>query len=101
MVLKDFSNLLETIQNNKNLISDFVNIQNDKYAYNVKEPSYHNDTNCQWMNKSFHNIEIPNNKTMVTNAVVMNLRCRPILSMSANALSTLFVKVLLFEFISA
>ena len=58
MLLKDFAKLLDTIQDNKNIITKFIKSQNSKYAYDVKAPSYHRETSCQWMNKSFHNIEI-------------------------------------------
>jgi len=59
MVLKDFAKLLDTIQDNKHIITNYIKSQNKRYAYEVKAPSYHKNTSCQWMNKSFQNIEIP------------------------------------------
>lgn len=68
MVLKDFAKLLDTIHDNKNIITSFIKSQNEKYAYDVKAPSYHKAISCQWMNKGFQNIEIPieciSNETM-------------------------------------
>lgn len=61
MMLKDFGTLITTIQGNKNIITDYINNQNKIYAYQVKAPAYHSNTSCQWMNKSFNNIHIPQN----------------------------------------
>ena len=60
MVLKDFESLLDEISGNKAIISEFVTKSNSMYAYNVKAPAYHKDSNCQWMKQDFHNIIIPN-----------------------------------------
>lgn len=59
MVLKDFEALLKTINENQNNIDTFVKNANDQYVYKIKEPAYHLNQNCNWMNQSFHNIRIP------------------------------------------
>jgi len=59
MILEDFSMLLEQIDGNKNIITESIARANKQYAYGTKAPSYHHDTQCQWMNKMFTNIEIP------------------------------------------
>ncbi|MDD3834378.1 MAG: hypothetical protein PHS42_02790 [Sulfurimonas sp.] len=61
MMLKDFSQLIATIQGNKNIITEYISTQNKKYAYQVKAPAYHKNISCQWMHKSFNNIQIPQN----------------------------------------
>lgn len=59
MILKDFQQLLNSIEDNRNSISKFVEEENKKFAYSVKAPSYHMNESCEWKNKSFDNIEIP------------------------------------------
>lgn len=59
MVLKDFAMLLDEIQGNKQVIKEYIDNSNRKYVTKVKAPSYHKDNTCQWMSKSFFNIEIP------------------------------------------
>ena len=59
MILKDFQQLLDNIEGNKNSITKFVEEENKKSAYSVKAPSYHRSKECEWKNKSFDNIEIP------------------------------------------
>jgi RecG-like helicase len=61
MMFKDFKELMTNIQGNRNIITEYVNNQNKRYAYQVKAPAYHKNINCQWMNKSFNNIQIPQN----------------------------------------
>jgi len=59
MILKDFQQLLDSIEDNKNSITKFIEEENKKFAYSVKAPSYHLSESCEWKNKSFDNIEIP------------------------------------------
>jgi len=61
MLLKDFQNLLESISGNKDIVTQYVNSENLKYAFTVKAPAYHKMSSCEWMKKNFYNIEIPKN----------------------------------------
>jgi len=58
-ILKNLDNLLKQVNNNQNIITNYIEEKNRLYAYDIKEPSYHNKNNCQWLNSDFHNIEIP------------------------------------------
>jgi len=59
MVLKDFHILMNEIEGNKQIIKNYVDESNKKYAIKVKEPAYHIYEDCAWMRKSFKNIQIP------------------------------------------
>jgi len=59
MINKDFGKFLESIGENENFITMYINNQNKKYAYDIKAPAYHPITSCEWLNSPFSNIEIP------------------------------------------
>jgi hypothetical protein len=59
MIYKDLESLLAEIKNSKDIVLNYIETQNRKYAFQIKAPSYHADRACEWMNSSFFNIEIP------------------------------------------
>lgn len=61
MMLKDFGQLITTIQGNKTIVTEYINTQNKRYAYQVTAPAYHTNSSCEWMHKNFNNIQIPQN----------------------------------------
>ncbi|HFU75519.1 MAG TPA: hypothetical protein ENK66_04660 [Arcobacter sp.] len=58
-ILKSLEELLNKIKNNNRIVKDYIEEQNRKYAYNIKEPAYHTTIVCEWLNKDFQNIVIP------------------------------------------
>jgi len=58
MVVKNLESLLSSIEENKNLIVDYIKWQNKKYAYDTKTPAYHVDKDCQYIKQPFINIQI-------------------------------------------
>ena len=58
-ILRDFSKLLDSIQQNKTIVTNYIKTENQKYAFTIKQPSYHRVQSCEWMKKNFNNIEIP------------------------------------------
>lgn len=59
MVFKDFKELLNSLKDNKEIVTRFIEEENKKYAQTVKAPSYHTTNGCEWLNKDFTNIAIP------------------------------------------
>ncbi len=59
MIFKDLSGLIEEMGNNKNIIAKYIESENNRFAKAVKAPSYHTHRDCEWLNSSFHNIELP------------------------------------------
>lgn len=58
-ILTDFDSFLENIKENKEIITNYINFQNEKYIKKIKVPAYHIDYQCKWMKSDFYNIEIP------------------------------------------
>jgi len=58
-ILENLDNLLKQAKNNQDMIINYIEEKNRLYAYDIKAPSYHKKSNCQWLNSDFHNIEIP------------------------------------------
>jgi len=59
MINKDFEKFLESIDENRKIITLYINNQNNKYAYDINAPAYHRTPSCEWLKSSFSNIEIP------------------------------------------
>lgn len=59
LLLKDFKELLNEIDGNKNFITEYVEKSNRMYAYSINSPAFHKESNCQWMKSDFENIIIP------------------------------------------
>jgi len=59
MINKDFGKFLESIGENENFITMYIDNQNRKYAYDINAPAYHPTISCEWLKKPFFNIEIP------------------------------------------
>lgn len=59
-ILEDFENLIDDVENNRNILSLYIQKHNKQYAYDIKAPSYHAKHDCQWLNSNFNNIEVPN-----------------------------------------
>lgn len=67
MVLKNFEELIATIDNDRKVVSNYILNQNKRYAQNVKAPAYHYDYSCELMKSNFTNIKLPDNFTSDNN----------------------------------
>lgn len=56
-VLKDFHEVLNKIDKNRESIKDYIGSQNSKYEKKIGFPAYHNDNKCEWMRKDFKNVD--------------------------------------------
>jgi len=56
-ILKDFNEILNKIDKNRESIQEYIKSQNKQYERKIKFPAYHNDINCKWMKKDFKNID--------------------------------------------
>ena len=60
-ILKNLSNLIKDMNDNKGLINNYISSQNNRFAQRVKAPAYHQVSECQYLKSNFSNIEFPKN----------------------------------------
>jgi len=56
-IVKDFDEILNVIDKNRESIKEYIHSQNSKWEKKIKFPAYHYDSNCEWMKKDFKNID--------------------------------------------
>jgi len=59
LVVKDLKKIIMDIKGNKEIITQYINMQNRRYAFEVKAPAYHKERECKWLLSPFENVEIP------------------------------------------
>ena len=59
MLFKDLDTLLDFVDDNKEIVTKYIEVENRRYVKDVKAPAYHTLTECKWLNSDFTNIQMP------------------------------------------
>ena len=59
MIFKNLDTLLDSVADNKEIVTKYIEAENRRYVKDVKAPAYHTLTECKWLNSDFTNIQMP------------------------------------------